>query len=294
MAYLGDLLGGWGPGVINVMYGTDDYVAGARLMGLPVGHLQERERRALSKADIVAAVTPELARRWSELGARPVVIPNGCWPSDGARVSPALTGLPRPVVGFVGQLSERIDFDALDAIADSGCCLVLVGPRDPRWEPKRFSELTGRPSVHYVGPVPSDEVPYYLASIDVGITPYKDTPFNRASFPLKTLEYLSEGLPVVTADLPAAKWLRSELSADTPADVADRILVLAKRSQDYVIAVRKMTAAGPDMTRSRIAFAEKHSWTRRAGQLAKELGLPPTSVNVAQSPITSYRRDLQP
>ena len=47
--YLDNLLGDWGPDVINVLYGTDDYVAGAALMGLSACHLR-RERRALHRA----------------------------------------------------------------------------------------------------------------------------------------------------------------------------------------------------------------------------------------------------
>jgi teichuronic acid biosynthesis glycosyltransferase TuaH len=281
MAYFGDLLGGWGLGVTNVMYGTDDYVAGAELMGLPTSHLRRRERRALAKADIITAVTPELAQRWSGFGARPVVIPNGCWPAGDAGQPGKTFDLPRPVAGLVGQLSDRVDFDVLDAIADAGFSLLLAGPRDPRWEPERFGRLAGRPSVRYVGPVPSAEVPSYLAAVDIGITPYRDTPFNRASFPLKNLDYLSVGLPVVTANLPAAQWLRADLLKDVPADIADHVLAVADTSQDYITAIRKMTVGGQNMARQRIAFAERHSWTRRAEQLATELGLLASSVTAA-------------
>jgi teichuronic acid biosynthesis glycosyltransferase TuaH len=278
MAYLGDLLGGWGEGAVNVLYGTDDYVAGAELMGLPVQHLRKRERRALIRADLVAAVTPQLAERWTGLGARPVVIPNGCWPTgDGASKPMAQIGdLPRPVVGLVGQLSERIDFDVLEAIADAGFSLLVVGPRDPRWEPERFSQLIGRPSVRYVGAIPTAEVPAYLAAVDVGITPYRDTPFNRASFPLKTLDYLGAGLPAVSADLPAARWLRADLMTDVSEDLADQVLVLANSGRDYVTAIREMAARGHGAARRCITFAERHSWASRAEQLAAEIGLPLT------------------
>ena len=51
------------------------------------------------------------------------------------------------------------------------------------------------------------ELPSYLRVIDVGLTPYSQSDFNRASFPLKTLEYLAAGRPVVASDLPANRWL---------------------------------------------------------------------------------------
>lgn len=290
-AYLADLLGGWGEEVTNVLYGTDDYVAGAELMGLSAGYLHRLEQRALSRADVVIAVTQELARRWSGGRARSVVIPNGCWPASGTAASQAagVARLPWPVIGLVGHLSDRIDFDVLDAIADAGLSLLLVGPRDPQWEPLRFSQLIRRPSVCYVGAVPSAEIPSYLASVDVGITPYRDTPFNRASFPLKTLEYLGAGLPVISADLPAARWLRSDLTRAVGDLDADQVLQLASTKSDYVTAIRYLTqnygatrpadaATAPkgwksDLASGCIAFAERHSWQHRAEAFISEIGL---------------------
>ena len=290
--YLADVLGYWGRDVVNVLYGTDDYVAGATLMGLSARHLRQQELRAVARADVVAAVSPQLAQRWAHLGADPVVIPNGCWPGQpGAHALPAeVPDLPRPVVGLIGQLSERIDLDILKAIADAGFSLLMVGPLDPRWEQQRFEELTGRPHVHYAGPVPAAAVPSYLAAIDIGITPYRDTPFNRASFPLKTLEYLGAGIPVVSTDLPAARWLREDLADGKHAAAADQILVLAHDNGEFVemigrIAVSKRHPArvsdpvvrhNCDQTRSDqcVAFAATHSWSRRADTFATVMGLP--------------------
>ena len=40
----------------------------------------------------------------------------------------AARDLPPPVVGLVGQLSERIDLDILDGLVDAGFALLIVGP----------------------------------------------------------------------------------------------------------------------------------------------------------------------
>ena len=282
---LTDLLGYWGHNVVNVLYGTDDYVAGAELMGMSARHLSRQEVRALSRADVVATVSPQLAQRWDRLGANSIVIPNGCRLTrlDPHAVRQGVHDLPPPVVGLIGQLSERIDLDILHAIADAGISLLIVGPLDPRWEPLKFRELIGRPHVHYTGPVPADAVPSYLAAIDVGITPYRDTPFNRAAFPLKTLEYLGAGIPVVSTDLPSAHWLREDLNCRDHAAAADRILVLAHGGGEFVDAIGRIAASeypaagyGSDRVRADqcVAFAAKHAWSRRADVFAAAIGLP--------------------
>jgi teichuronic acid biosynthesis glycosyltransferase TuaH len=306
--YPGDVLGYWGGNVVNVFYGTDDYVAGAELMGLSAQYQRRQEIRVVGRADVVAAVSPRLAERWAGFGASPVVIPNGCWPIKvGERTAlPELTDLPQPVVGLIGQLSDRIDLSVLTAIADAGLSLLIVGPLDPRWEQQRFKELVNRSHVHYAGPVPADAVPSYLAAIDIGITPYRDTPFNRASFPLKTLEYLGAGVPVVSSDIPAAQWLRADLTRGEQARWADRIMVLADNSATFVNAIRRVAAsdspaapggafssvATKDRTRAGqcIAFAAGHTWERRANSFASVIGLPQQASNQSDEVLSRLQQ----
>jgi teichuronic acid biosynthesis glycosyltransferase TuaH len=270
--HLGDDLGRFGAHAIKVLYATDDYVAGAALMGLSVGRLRRQERQAVGRADIVAAVSPALAEHWAALGARPIILPNGCNPSatvaGNGQEQVVAPGLGSPVVGLVGQLSERIDIDILEGVADAGLSLVLVGPHDARWAPDRFRALIARPQVHYAGQVPAEEVPRYLAAVDVGITPYQDSSFNRASFPLKTLEYLGAGLPVVSTDLPAARWLREQGGA------TDRMLLLASGREEFVKKIWQLANERVDGDAQACrALADQHSWARRADTLAEILGL---------------------
>ena len=263
------MLGGWGDGVANVLYGTDDFVAGReRLWVWMPRRLALEERNRLTKADIAIAVSEGLASRWKALGyaGRIVVVPNGvdvdayhaCTaPGDSSAVD-----LPRPIAGLIGHLSSRIDIELLTSIVNAGCSLLLVGPVDGSWEPERFAKLIALPNVRWVGPVPFERLPAYLSAIDVGVTPYVDSPFNRASFPLKTLEYLAAGKPVVSTDLPAVKWLGTDLVF-----VADRAtfgaatLAAASQSRMEALIIR------------RVAFAKRNSWATRAADFADAIGL---------------------
>jgi len=289
---LDDVLGRWGNDVLDVLYGTDDYVAGAELMKLPVRWLQVQEKRALTRADVVIAISDQLADRWVGLGAAPLIIPNGCCdaPEHGGVLPPEALRLPRPLVGLVGQLSDRIDLDIVEAIVEAGFSLLVVGPKDPRWEPERFANLISRPGVYFTGRVPAEEVPSYLATIDVGITPYRDSPFNRASFPLKTLEYLSAGRPVVSTGLRSARWLKADLVTRQLETDDEQILALADDAASFVDAVRSLTggtrepgAAKYHLGTGRVMqgradscrrFANVHSWSRRADAFASAIGLP--------------------
>ncbi|ALG14083.1 glycosyltransferase [Kibdelosporangium phytohabitans] len=264
-----DLLGRWGDRVVDVLYGTDDWVAGASLMNQDAHHVLCEEREAIARADLVLAVGPELAERWHELGAHPIVFPNGCDPEAYHQLGPpgpVPDGFPARIAGLVGQLSDRIDISVLEAVADTGIGLLLVGPREPGWEPGRADGLLQRPNVHHVGPVPFEQLPQWFARLDVGITPYADTPFNRASFPLKTLEYLAAGLPVVSTDLPASKRL---------ADETDSILIggTAREFADAVVEAA-IDKASPDVVGQRRSVAQRHSWAARAETFTHLAGLP--------------------
>jgi teichuronic acid biosynthesis glycosyltransferase TuaH len=265
-AHANDLLGRWGPGVVDVLYGTDDWEAGAGLWGKSASGLRRQTQRALPRADLVLAVGTELVDRWRLYGGDPILFPNGCDVDAYAGIrtvqpGPVPVGFPRPVAGLVGQLSERIDITLLEAVADTGIGLLLVGPRQPRWSPARIDSLLARENVHHVGAVPFSELPQWLARIDVGLTPYADTAFNRASFPLKTLEYLAAGLPVVSTGLPASLALSAETGE----------VAIADSGAMFAEAARTVAAErpSPDSIARRQAAARRYSWAERASELVR-------------------------
>jgi glycosyltransferase involved in cell wall biosynthesis len=246
---------------VSVYWAKDDFVGGAALLGENARTLEHRERRTAAAADLVVAANPVVATTWRERGLAPALIPFGTDAAAYADVDdaplPPDVGLPAPVAGFIGHINRRTDLALLEGIANRGRSLLLVGPKDPSFEPQRFAALAGRPNVRWVGEKPFAALPGYMRVIDVGLVPYADTAFNRGSFPLKTLEYLAGARAVVATDLPATRWLGTDLVciANGPADFADQADRLAAEARTPAIMARRRE------------FASKHSWKCRAEEI---------------------------
>jgi teichuronic acid biosynthesis glycosyltransferase TuaH len=252
---------------VRVAYATDDFVAGAALMGVGAAQVRRNERRLAEQADLVVGVSQSLVDHWSALGRSAVLVANGCDDSMFASTDeaplPDDVDLPAPIAGFIGHLSDRIDLALLEAVAATGRSLLLVGPRQPTFEMGRMERLLALPNVRWVGPKPFEALPSYMRVIDAGLTPYADSAFNQASFPLKTLEYLAGGRGVVATDLPAVRWLGSALItvASTPDDYAAGVL----RALDQ--------PRTPALVAERRELARRHSWSARTAEFAGALGI---------------------
>jgi teichuronic acid biosynthesis glycosyltransferase TuaH len=248
---------------ISVYWAQDDFVGGATLLGQEASRLLAWEQRVATMADVVVAANPLVQDRWRSFGSVSRLIPYGvdaeAYKSVEACEWPPDVNLPRPIAGFVGHINDRIDLALLEAVADRGRSLLLVGPRSRISESARWDALIVRPNVAWVGPRAFAALPPYLGAIDVGLVPYGDSPFNRGSFPLKTLEYLAAGRPVVSTDLPAVRWFKTNLVtiASTPQDFADAVDKWLDRPR----------SAG-DISKRR-AFAAEHSWAQRARDMLK-------------------------
>lgn len=268
VASLDDVMGAC-PARVNAVYGTDDWVAGASLMGLSTGWLEARERAQLARADVALAVSPELAERWRPMVRSVAVLPNGvdaaAYAATDEAPRPRDVELPEPIAGFIGHMSARIDLDLVEAVADTGHSVLLVGPRQLTFDPARLDALLTRQNVQWTGPRPFGELASYLRVMSVGLTPYADTPFNRASFPLKTLEYLAAGRPAVVTDLPSARALPSDLVARVsgPDAFAAATVMALEAPHD------------PELARRRRAYAATQSWDVRAAEVLRVLGLSP-------------------
>jgi teichuronic acid biosynthesis glycosyltransferase TuaH len=261
---------------LGVYWAQDDFVGGAELFGSSAERISSGELRLAAAADLIVASNPVVADAWRGRGrADTLLIPFGADAERFAATDQAPPAgdveLPAPVVGFVGHLGDRIDLRLLEAVADSGRSLLLVGPRHPRFELERMEQLLARANVQWVGPKPFEALPSYLRAIDVGLVPYADSAFNQGSFPLKTLEYLAAGRGVVATDLPAIRWLVEQAAG------REGLIEVASEPADYAAAVKRALSTGreAEAVARRRAFAAEHSWARRAEAFAAALGVAP-------------------
>lgn len=175
------------------------------------------ERALLCRAERVVAVSRALRGWLGEVGvdpARVTILSNGVDPDRFAvgvvarAATRARLGLEdEPVVGFLGTLKPWHDVESLVRAAGflsrAGMRLHLLvvgdGPDRHRLEALACAEGIGG-STSFVGAVPHDEVPRYLAAFDAAVASYDARPGFYFS-PLKLFEYLAAGRPVVAADV---------------------------------------------------------------------------------------------
>jgi teichuronic acid biosynthesis glycosyltransferase TuaH len=241
----------------RIFRASDDFSVG-RELGVAVRSTARAQRRLAASADAVVCVSPTLVDVWRRRGFDTILVPNGC---DSRRLRdardlplPPDIVVPPPIVGFTGLLARRIDFELLIAIAEAGHSLLLVGGGRPNLDREHVGDLLDRPNVQWVGHRPYEEIPGYLGAMAVGVLPYVDSAFNRASFPLKLLEYLAAGLPVVSTDLPSVRWLDTDL------------VRVANGAREFVAAVEVALAATDDEgeRHRRLELAATHDWAERA------------------------------
>lgn len=187
------------PGV-RVYYCTD---SNEDLPGADASAARHWEAELVRAADMVVACSLPLVEQLERRGADVIYLPHGCDATalaDRRPVPSELAGLPRPLVGYVGSFNFRLDPSLLAATLDaaSGGTLVLVGGGFGPSAGPEVAALLDRPDVRAVGHQSSDALPSYIGALDLGLVPYTMTPFNRKSFPIKVLQYLAAGLPVVS------------------------------------------------------------------------------------------------
>jgi len=112
---------------------------------------------------------------------------------------PDQAALPHPRLGYYGVIDERIDLALVAAVADAHphWQVVMVGPL-AKIAP---GGLPQRPNLHWMGQRRYDELPAFLAGLDVCLMPFALNASTRFISPTKTLEYLAAGKPVVSTPI---------------------------------------------------------------------------------------------
>ena len=112
-----------------------------------------------------------------------------------------LNCIPRPIIAYVGAISEWMDFRLLAKIASAYpyASMVLIGPVTPRVSDKA-QKLKEYPNIFLLGAKVHDVLPSYLKKAKVCIIPFVKNELTASVNPNKLYEYVAVGKPVVTLD----------------------------------------------------------------------------------------------
>jgi O-antigen biosynthesis protein len=227
--------------------------------------IQRTENEIARRADNVFATSGRL------LDAMRTLNPSACLLSNAVDVDhfaqplaalpapPDLAALPRPWLGYVGEIADWLDIAAIHALAGDGASVVLLGPgRGPVLRAAR-----NHPGVHWLGAQPYAQLPSYVSHFDVCLLPFTVNDFTDAINPVKLYEYLASGRPVVSAPIAEAKRL------------SDVVTIVEGGSSWQETVHRALSAANDDAARERrIAVARANTWEQRVETIVPLLARP--------------------
>lgn len=222
--------------------------------------LVEREESAIAaRADAIVVTTQPLFDRFSRLSRNVRLVPNAADVDAFLRppVSepPDIAVIPHPRIGTVGALDAyKVDVSLLHEVArtNPNWQFELVGPVDysETSEEGSVEKLRALPNVHFLGWKPKEEIPAYVHAFDVAIIPYRESAYNRSSFPLKFWEFMASGKPVVASGLPSLGPYK-------------HLITLAASREEFAAGIAHALARGVEGREARIAEAKRHDWSGR-------------------------------
>ncbi len=259
--HTGDLIGRLGERV-SVYHCIDDFAAAGYPL-TPRGAIARLEAAQCARVDLIFARSQVLAEAKRRLNPNTVFLPGGvdtvAFDPQRVGMPPAeVAALPRPRVGLVGTLDDRIDAELLAAAARAlpAVTFVLVGPlRRHRADLGALAEL---PNVRFLPPCAHEQVPAITAALDVCLIPYRINAYTEALSPIKLHECLALGKPVVATDLP---YVRLEAAH----------VRIARGAEEFAAAIRQALDRPPseEEREGMRGAALARSWGAQVGEMER-------------------------
>jgi glycosyltransferase involved in cell wall biosynthesis len=225
-------------------------------------YIMAADRWLSQHADLVLYVSRALYKKEREGNPRSLLVRHGVdlalfdpVKASEAGKPPELANIRRPIVGFLGEIEDDTTDMALVGAAARALpevSFVFVGRliADP-------SPLRGLTNIHFVGKKPYEEVPRYGMQFDVAILPWKRNWWAHYSNPIKLMDYLALGLPVVSTEFLEALYYQD-------------VIYVARSENDFIQGIRDaLDGRGVGNVESRRARVVGATWEQVALHIAQ-------------------------
>ncbi len=225
------------------------------------------EANLIARVDQVFITSTMMFQRKGALNPNTLRIPNGV--DYGAFATPVaepadLRQISRPRIAYIGWIKEQIDLQLLQTLARTHreWSFVLVGPtRATGDDANLLAALRALPNVHLLGVRPHTALPGYFQHVDVTVMPYRLNDYTKYIDPLKLMQGLASGRPVVSAGIPAVEDLTDVVDVATTAEEWSAALAAA-------LSPAAMTA---ERVARRRAIARSRDWDALVARLVSEI-----------------------
>ncbi len=237
---------------------TDDWAA---FNLLPVENPQTlivANQRTIRGVDQVFAVSDDLTQRAASLNPHTCRAPNASDPrrlGDAEAAAPELEQMGRPIVGYIGQIADKVDYTLIREVSQArpNWSFVFVGPV---WYTKQalVDSLGERSNVHFLGPRPYEALSAYLRGFDVCIMPHVRNALTRSMDPTKLYDYLVTGKPIVSTEVAGIERFPD-------------VVYTGNTSQAFLSALDRAMTENGHLRERRLAYARENTWPRRADEI---------------------------
>ncbi len=252
----------------RLIYYDIDYYPGVHPQWAKI--LSWREQILCETADAVASVSRPLAALREQQGARrAAVIPNGV---DFPRFYAAnlARGEHPPALIYTGSLDARWGVDlsirAMPLLREHvlGIRLMIAGRGPAEPELRRLAQSLGvEDCVRFEGFVPHAGLPALLAQADAGVATSRQDIFRRYASPLKIVEYMAAGLPVICSGGGEAEQMVAESGAGV--NIPFEPAAFAEAARQLLVHPGRLLAA----REAAVSYARSRSWEQMGTLMAR-------------------------
>lgn len=224
----------------------------------------EKELLKITKKVIVTSNT--LLSKYRQLHKRVILFPIPSFSRIFTNYQKAsrsnLSHISPPTAGFIGTYHDwKIDTNFLIKLIKkfSNVSFVFLGIINIK-NLFLYKKLFNLNNFHFLGNRRIDELPPYVSKFDVCLIPYRTNKWGHTAYPVKIMEYLALGKPVVTTALPSIKYLAEK-----------KLIYWSKNDEEFNENILKALQEKPslELKRKRLTEALRNDWGIRIKQFIK-------------------------
>lgn len=213
--------------------------------------LKEKEAALGKNVDYLFASSPNIKEKLNKLTDREITLlthgVNFTHFNTLQTIHPKIAEIKKaglPVAGYFGTLFDRNTMDVYETIAANGFSVVIAGK-----VLGDFSSIEKNQNIHFLGPVKYEELPSVAQSFDVCLLNRVMTDWVNNSYPIKILEYLAMGKPIVSCPIPVVK------------DFFGPLVYFAEQPHEYLEKAKlAINEDNHDLYKRRIEAASTQTW----------------------------------